>query len=72
MSTQIKQLIDDILQFDEIIKVEWDGKLLRCFRDTNKQITSPILREVAVKMEVLKTICNIQRVSPFAIIDSKE
>lgn len=72
ISLQLKQLIDDILVFDEIIKIEWDGKFVRCIRNTEKQITSPVIHKIAIKMELLKALCNIQQIAPFSIIDHKE
>lgn len=70
---QIKQLVDDILIINEITKIEWDGKLLRCFMDVNKVINcSPVIHKIAEKMELLRILCNIQQIAPFSIIDCKD
>lgn len=68
---QIKQLVDNILS-NEVIKVEWDGKLIRCFINMNIVNPTPIVHKVAPQMELLKVLCNIQQIAPFSIIDCKD
>lgn len=71
-SLQVQQLVNSILIFDEIIKVEWDGRFIRCLRNINKEINRPTIHQVAIKMELLKTLCSLEKVSPFSMIGKEK